>query len=219
MIKKIYYKLKNIKKQKRMEKYCKEKKCRIDKCVSIIDTDIEEYCNFAHHCEIIGSKIGKRTSIGRYTKIRDANIGAYCSISWDVTIGAVSHPMENVTSHAFTYRKQFGICENDIFLQKEITSIGNDVWIGCGATILAGVKIGDGAVIGAGAVVTKDVNPYEIVVGIPAKTIKKRFDDETINRLNTIQWWNFDDNVLKENIKLFSNKLTTETLQILEKIK
>lgn len=79
--------------------------------------------------------------------------------------------------------------------------IGNDVWIGYEAIILAGVTIGDGAIIGARAVVTKDVLPYTVVAGVPAKPIKKRFDDKTISKLLDIQWWNWSDEKIAQNIK------------------
>ena len=78
------------------------------------------------------------------------------------------------------------------------TVIGNDVWIGMDTTIMPGIKIGDGAVIGANAVVTHDIPPYAIVAGIPAKVIKYRFADEIINELLELQWWNLDENLLKE---------------------
>lgn len=79
--------------------------------------------------------------------------------------------------------------------------IGNDVWIGYEAVILSGVTIGDGAVIGARAVVTKDVPPYTIVGGVPAKTIRKRFPQETIDRLEKLQWWNWPKERIRDHIK------------------
>lgn len=90
-----------------------------------------------------------------------------------------------------------GICyaENE-FDWKERTCIGNDVWIGVRATILSGLTIGDGAVIGGGSVVTKNVGPYEIWAGNPARFIRKRFNDEAISKLEKIQWWNFRDTEL-----------------------
>ena len=193
----------------------KNKNCTIAKKVELINSTLSDYCNLAHHCSLINSSIGKRTSVGRYTKIRDSKIGAYCSISWDVTIGAVSHPMDRISMHAFTYRKQFKIVDEDIFFPQKLTTIGNDVWIGCGAIILSGVNIGDGAVIGAGAIVTKDVEPYTIVAGVPAKAIRKRFDDNIIEKLLVLKWWDFEDEVLKNNIEIFENKLTSENIDYL----
>lgn len=79
--------------------------------------------------------------------------------------------------------------------------IGNDVWIGYDAIIMPGVKIGDGAIIGTRAVVTKDIPPYTIVGGVPAKPIRKRFDDKTIEKLLSIKWWNWDKEKIKQNIQ------------------
>lgn len=92
-----------------------------------------------------------------------------------------------------------GICYAENHFQwREKTTIGNDVWIGERVTILSGLTIGDGAVIGGGSVVTKNVGPYEIWAGNPARFIRKRFDDETIIRLEALKWWDFDDDKLKE---------------------
>jgi virginiamycin A acetyltransferase len=83
--------------------------------------------------------------------------------------------------------------------------IGNDVWIGYEAVVMQGVRIGDGAVIGSRAVVTKDVPPYTIVGGIPAKVINKRFSEEVIEKLLNIQWWNWDDGAVRKNLQNIMN--------------
>ena len=176
---------------------------KISRSVDLNDVHIQEFCNIAHHAQISNSSIGKRTSIGRYTKIQYADIGKYCSISWDVTIGAISHPMRAVSMHAFSYRKQFGICNENLYLKHDRVVIGNDVWIGCNVVILPGVKIGTGAVIGAGSVVTKDIAPYEIVAGNPAKHRRFRFKQETREKPLLSQWWELDDEILKSNLELF----------------
>ena len=186
--------------------------CTIAHDVELSNCKLSEYCNLAHHASVNNSEIGKRTSVGRFSKIRDSKIGTYNSISWDVTIGAVSHPMDRISMHAFTYRKQFGISDKDIMIPQKTTRIGNDVWIGYGAIILSGVTIGDGAIIGAGAVVTKDVEPYTVVAGVPAKVIKKRFEDEVIEKLLLLKWWEFSDEKLKSNLNLFEKPLTVEEL-------
>lgn len=113
-------------------------------------------------------------------------IGKFCSIARNVSIGPGSHPIDMVSTSPIFYSKSRGITHKNLYdyskSDKPVT-IGNDVWIGTGAIILNGVKIGDGAVIGAGSVVTKDVSPYTIVGGVPARQIKKRFDDETIEKI------------------------------------
>ena len=88
----------------------------------------------------------------------------------------------------------------DAWDNKGDTVIGNDVWIGYEAVILSGVTIGDGAIIGTRAVVTKDVPPYTVVGGVPAKPIRKRFDDATIERLETLRWWDWDYEKIKRSI-------------------
>lgn len=163
-----------------------------------------EYSNLAHHAEVSNCSIGSRTSIGRYSKVQYAEIGKYCSISWDVTIGALGHPLHSVSSHAFSYKKRFNLCKEDTVIKREKVFIGNDVWIGCGVIVMPGVHIGDGAVIGAGAIVTHNVASYEIVAGVPAKHIKWRFDEDVRKTLLEIKWWDWDDEVIRNHIELFS---------------
>lgn len=125
-----------------------------------------------------------------------------------LTWGGAKHPIEWVTTSPCFHLKDnaTGICyaENE-FNWKERTYVGNDVWIGERATVLSGLTIGDGAVIGGGSVVTKDVGPYEIWAGNPARFIRKRFDDETISKLEKIQWWNFEDTELTKIGSLMTN--------------
>ena len=173
---------------------------------------MESYGNIAHHAQVGDAVIGTRSSIGRYSKVRYAEIGKYCSVSWDVTIGAIEHPLQALSTHAFPYRKRFGLCERDEQIEHKKAIIGNDVWIGCGVIIMPGVTVGDGAVIGAGAVVTHDVSPYEIVGGIPAKHISWRFPKNIIEELEKIKWWNASDQFMREHIDLFAptNDLTAQ---------
>lgn len=151
-------------------------------------------------CHIVDSSIGDFTYCSYDTTIINAQIGKFCSIASNVTIGAAEHPTSWVsTSPVFEDVKNSGT--NIRFAYEELpptkkTYIGNDVWIGAGTMIKQGVKIGNGAVIGAMAMVTKDVPPYAIVAGIPAKIIRSRFPENIIKELEEIKWWNLDDGTL-----------------------
>lgn len=197
---------------------CTARGVRIAHGVALSNTKLNDYANIAHHAELSDAVVGKRTSVGRYTKVRNADIGSYCSVSWDVTIGAVRHPMDHPSTHAFSYRSQFGIVDANRDLSHERVKIGNDVWVGCGSIIMPGVRVGDGAVIGAGAVVTKDVAPYSVVSGVPARHMKLRFEPEMITRLEALRWWDWDDEKLKEHIEFFQQPLDESTFsKLLEK--
>lgn len=147
------------------------------------------------------SKIGKYSYIGNNSFVSDTDIGSFTSISTDCYIGGTSHPVEWVsTSPVFhkwenILKKNFSRHEYVIFHR---TRIGNDVWIGNRVMIKAGVNIADGAVIGMGSIVTKDIGPYEIWAGNPARFIRKRFDDDKISELLKMQWWNYDDAKIEE---------------------
>lgn len=136
-------------------------------------------------------------------------VGKFCSIAADVKIFlGGNHRHDWVTTYPFN--KVFDEYDNieGHPHSKGSVIIGNDVWIGNGAVILSGVKIGDGAVVSAGAVVTKDVKPYSIMAGNPAKEIKNRFNNEIVEALLIIKWWNWDLRKIKENVReLQSDKI------------
>ena len=152
-------------------------------------------------------KIGKYSYIGNNSFVSDTDIGNFTSISTDCYIGGTSHPTDWVsTSPVFhkwenIMKKNFARHEFEIFKR---TTIGNDVWIGNRVMVKAGVKIADGAVIGMGSIITKDIGPYEIWAGDPARMIRKRFDDEIIATLEEMKWWNWND----EKIELSSGVMT-----------
>ena len=151
-------------------------------------------------------------------------IGRFCSINDTARIWN-NHPVDYVTTHPLLdhrmfysfdkqekreeycqkYGKYFNNVnfENSALRKNTPIRIGNDVWIGANVMILPGVAIGDGAILAAGAVVTKDVKPYTVVGGVPAKTIKKRFDDEMIETFLKIKWWEWTVDKIEENIELF----------------
>lgn len=179
----------------------------------------------AHHVSVRDSSIGRRSSVGRFSKISFADIGDFCSISWDVTIGAIMHPIDRPSTHAFPYAARVSLDPDghvDQFSNAapdhQRTRIGNDVWLGAGCIILPGVHIADGAVVAAGAVVTRDVPPYSVVAGVPANVLRRRIPDELIERLAATRWWTWSDEALSRCQELFRSTLTHETLSRLEEI-
>lgn len=142
------------------------------------------------------STIGAYTYCSLGTTVCDAEIGRYCSIGELVYIGLGSHRTGAITTSP-ALGSSFFDWHSELRLSRETSSfspvrVGHDVWIGTGSIVMGGLTVGNGAVIGAGSVVTKDVAPYTIVAGTPAKAIKQRFPDPVIDRLLQIQPWNYD---------------------------
>jgi acetyltransferase-like isoleucine patch superfamily enzyme len=174
------------------------------------DVIVEEHIYISNHCSVENSKIGCHTYCNSDTHIQNAIIGRYTSIGSEVYIGIGTHPTNLVTTHPAFYsnNKEFETYADRLYFEEfEKCKIGNDVWIGSRATVLNGVTIGDGAIVAYGAVVTKNVLPYSIVGGVPAKHIKFRFDESIIIELLKIKWWELEENFLQKNFKLFHNPL------------
>lgn len=173
----------------------------------LFDTQIGRRTIIQGGVKIKHSQIGDHTYItgteggGICTHIADTTIGKYCSIAHNLEIIPSSHILSSISTYPFYALQQESVLDKKYHtedVQKGRVVIGNDVWIGVNVTILGNVHIGDGAVIGAGALVTKDIPPYAIVVGSPAKVIRFRLKRSDINRLEKIAWWNWDDAMVEK---------------------
>lgn len=158
--------------------------------------------------QIVGSTIDRHSFCGYDCVILNSTIGSFCSIADNVYIGGSHHPMHFVStspvflSHRDSVKNKFS---RHHYQEMAKTNIGNDVWIGFGARIRAGIKVGNGAVIGMGSVVTRDVAPYAVVAGNPAREIRKRFPTHICEALEKSEWWNLEDEELRKVAALFTD--------------
>lgn len=193
--------------------------CSVGDNSRILDSKIGDDNTFNRNCVVSNCIIGGGNFLNDNAHIENAKIGNYCMISWNTTLYVDwrDHKLDTVSAYPpYFWKRIFGDSKTVQYSDK-YNVIGNNVWIGAGAIILNGVTIGDGAVIGAGAVVTKDVEPYSVVVGNPAKVIKKRFEPEIIELLEEIKWFNLPKDILSQLEK--DIRLDTVSVDLLKSIK
>jgi len=181
----------------------------VDEDVVLEKSTLGAYTHIQAHSVFCDSVVGDYSFFAGYNQVYYANIGKFCSVASFVRINTTNHPTyDRIAQHHFTYRsKRFGFGEDDIeFFERrksKSVTVGHDVWLGHNAIIMPGVSIGNGAVVGAGAVVTKDVEPYSIVAGVPAKKIRMRFTDDLIIKIEQLKWWDWEHEIIKERLSDF----------------
>lgn len=175
---------------------------------SILNSTIHKTSKVESGSQIVNSNFEKHSFCGYDCDILNCDIGSFCSIANNVKIGGGAHPMKWVSMSPVFYEGRDSVKAKFSVHKREPvkrTTIGHDVWIGQSSIIKQGVTIGNGAVVGMGSIVTKNVEPYSIVAGVPARNIGKRFDDKLIDELLESKWWLLNDKELHFFAKYFTD--------------
>lgn len=190
-------------------------KCRINAASSIIlrGCKFEGENSIGKSAYLSHTVMGYGSYMGFSCEFSNSKIGRYCSIGNNVRIVSATHPDGLVSTHPSFYSKTFkpsyftnsNVCEHIVTEDGWDCKVGNDVWIGDNVLIKGGVSIGNGSIIAMGSIVLHDVEPYTIVGGVPAKTIRKRFDDVEIQKIEEMKWWDKPFRWIKEHAKEFSD--------------
>jgi acetyltransferase-like isoleucine patch superfamily enzyme len=190
---------------------CRKKKIIIGIGTNIVKSHLANNTFIGPNNSFTNVEIGRYSYTNSNTKIINAKIGQFTCIGSNVTIGLGFHPTNFVSIHPSFYSNNKGFktfSDKNYFEEYPFVTIGNDVWIGSNVTILGNVTIGDGAIVAYGSIITKDVQPYTIVGGIPAKVLKMRFDNTTIENLQNLNWWDLDEEYFLKHYKLFHDPST-----------
>ncbi|MEP3688097.1 MAG: chloramphenicol acetyltransferase [Sulfitobacter dubius] len=175
----------------------------------VTDTQFGRYVEIGRATRLAHSEIGDYSYCDRWCDIANTQVGKFSNIAASVRIGATDHPMEKASLHHFHYRAgdYFDGAEDDAdwfaLRRSRRTVIGHDTWLGHGAQVRPEVTIGHGAVVAGGAIVTRDVAPYMIVAGIPAKPLRRRFSESIAARMEELAWWDWPHDRLQASLKDF----------------
>lgn len=179
------------------------KSLKIGSRVKLFGSKLNGFNFINDDCRFLNSTLGQYSYISPQSIVINTHVGKYCSIGPGAKIGLGVHPLDGISTSPYIYNKElFKKSRKSDF--KPVT-IGHDCWIGANVCILGGIKVGNGVVIGAGAVVTKDIPDFAIVVGVPARVIKYRFNKDQIDKLLQSPWWEKSHNFIISNRKIFNN--------------
>jgi phosphonate metabolism protein (transferase hexapeptide repeat family) len=183
----------------------------VESTVKLRDAKIGRCCEVLGDTTIESSELGDFSYLGPGCIVSDTKIGRFCAIAAQVRLGAPNHPIDRPSLHRFTYCPEYyaPTAQRDhAFFQTRRADrvvIGHDVWIGHRVIVLPGVTVGNGAVLAAGAVVSRDVEPYTIVGGVPARPIRERFNPDIAARLTRIAWWDWPFEIIMERLADFQS--------------
>jgi phosphonate metabolism protein (transferase hexapeptide repeat family) len=191
---------------------------------SLIESSLGHFTEIGTGTRLLNVEIGDYSYCERFGDIANTTVGKFSNIAAFVRIGATDHPLELATLHHFLYRssKYWDDVDDDIdwFERRRArrTTIGHDTWIGHAAQVKPEVSVGDGAVVASGAIVTKDVPPYAIVAGVPARVIRLRQPPEIADRLQALAWWDWDHATLRACLGDFRSLPAEEFLDRYEEL-
>lgn len=181
----------------------------ISQSAIVVNSELGKYTEVSEQAKLLESSLDDYSYVMERADIIHTRIGKFANIASEVRINPGNHPIEWASQHHFLYRRRlYGLSETDneaffAWRKHQNVIIGHDTWIGHKAVIMPGVSVGNGGVVAAGAVVTRDVPPYTIVAGIPARPLRTRFPKQIWQRLEAICWWDWSHELLRQRLEDF----------------